>query len=565
MIAVLPLALALWHAFELQGREQQATRVRLLRDRAESAADAVDSRFELGAKLVRALARVEADGPGWQPLRKHLNVWLNIQTAVSSVEVVDDAGKEVFNSRRTESTIEPTRHCKSGRQPLSATARGEPRWAGLSGAAVRIAVPLRGAFDGCIAMVSMSQEPINRVLDRKQWPRDWIVSLIDPTGRIAARSIDAKPFVGSKATQPLLDAIAGGSNRAFLGRSIDGVNVYAYVAAVPGHPDWHVAVGAPVSAIDRATRNFQENVLACIVAALGLACGLAVWMAARLSREVRALLLPSEASTPLVISEVREVAVALRDAAIDMDAISKEQVRTIGALRDEIARRRALESQLKTVQRRLLVSQELERKHLSRELHDELGQDLALLRLTLRSLAEGSVPGARRLALLDDCIATSERLAEHLRQMSVDLRPPQLDDIGLVAALRSLVRRLAGQGTAEVRLQASEEDDLTALNDDVATALYRIAQSGLTNALRHAQSEKVVIRLEAATDSVSLSIEDDGKGFDVAEVAASETSHLGLIIMQERVTALGGALHIDSSPGQGTRVLAVVPLTAESP
>lgn len=207
---------------------------------------------------------------------------------------------------------------------------------------------------------------------------------------------------------------------------------------------------------------------------------------------------------------------------------------------------------------RLLSIQEEERRRMAGELHDEIGQALTLIKLHLeaaRRMVQG--PAGEPLSA---GLATVDGVLQQVRGLCLDLRPPQLDQLGLVATLRGFVEGRAQAGGLVARVVAP--DIPARLAPELETTCYRIAQEAITNVLRHAGARHLAVILEAWDDLLSLRIEDDGCGFDV--VAAREQSlaggHAGLFGMEERALLSGGALEVDSMPGGGTRIKAVLPL-----
>lgn len=226
------------------------------------------------------------------------------------------------------------------------------------------------------------------------------------------------------------------------------------------------------------------------------------------------------------------------------------------------ATRRALESsqeRLRTLSRRLLQVQEEERGHLARELHDDIGQALTALKIQLEALGRASDAQARQ-ARLEECLETTRHALERVRQISLSLRPLQLDDLGLVAALRSHVDRQATLGGLAPHFEADEAP--RALAPDVETACFRVAQEAINNVLRHAKARNLWVRVSNAGGALTLSVRDDGNGFD-AEAArrrAADGASLGLLGMEERAALTGGSLALHTGAGQGTVLLATFPL-----
>jgi signal transduction histidine kinase len=212
---------------------------------------------------------------------------------------------------------------------------------------------------------------------------------------------------------------------------------------------------------------------------------------------------------------------------------------------------------LKTLSRQLIEAQEAERRHLARELHDQIGGVFTAIKLNLQVIwrvAEAARP------LVDDGIAIVDRAIQQVRQLSLELRPSMLDDIGLAAALRWYVDNQTQRAglTAHLTLELPPER----LPPELETACFRVVQEALTNVLRHAQAHEVWIDMRQVQGSLELVVRDDGVGFDLgaARERAARGTSLGLLGMQERVQLVQGELVIDSQPGRGTEVRARLPL-----
>jgi signal transduction histidine kinase len=216
---------------------------------------------------------------------------------------------------------------------------------------------------------------------------------------------------------------------------------------------------------------------------------------------------------------------------------------------------------------KLDTTKEDERRFLSHELHDELGQTLTALKLGLQVAAraeplpdgKGS-PLAQPLGIIDDLIA-------RVRRISLDLRPPLLDEVGLVSALRAYLQSQATVSGLAIELHAPEshEEESFRLPADYEIACFRVVQESITNVLRHAAARRIDVRVVRSASHVSLSVHDDGHGFDpltLDEAAAS--GHLGVLGMRERIRARGGQFKLTSTPGLGTAIqveLDVPPVT----
>ncbi len=206
--------------------------------------------------------------------------------------------------------------------------------------------------------------------------------------------------------------------------------------------------------------------------------------------------------------------------------------------------------------RRVVAAQELERRRLARELHDETGQALASILLGLHAVEEAKGGAELRVAtaMLRQLAVTT---LQDVRRLAVELRPKALDDFGLVAALERLASGFSEQTGIAVDISARIGD--TRLVPEIETALYRIVQEALTNVAKHAQASRVSVVLNRSARSVVAVIEDDGRGFS-SRPEPSDGHGLGLIGMQERVGLLSGRIQIESTEGSGTTLVVEVPL-----
>lgn len=221
----------------------------------------------------------------------------------------------------------------------------------------------------------------------------------------------------------------------------------------------------------------------------------------------------------------------------------------------------AARERLQRLSRRLLEVQEAERRHLARELHDDIGQGLTALKLNLEALARGR-DGAALETRIGEALETTRHTIERVRQLSINLRPLQLDDLGLAAALRSHLDRQAKLGGLAPHFEIQEVP--VKLPADIETACFRVAQEAINNIVRHSKAANVWLRLFLAGEHLALSVRDDGAGFDVtsAQRRAAAGESLGVVSMEERVALAGGTLQIHSAPGQGTVIVASFPVGA---
>jgi signal transduction histidine kinase len=218
-----------------------------------------------------------------------------------------------------------------------------------------------------------------------------------------------------------------------------------------------------------------------------------------------------------------------------------------------------IKNRLTNLSHRLLEAQEKERRTIARELHDEIGQILTATKIDLQLARRGELPEVLA-SRLDDNIRSIDACLQTVRNLSLNLRPSVLDDLGLVAALRWQLERLQERAGFQGRL--TTKDIPERLEPDVTIACFRVAQEALTNIARHAKAHNVEVTLEQRNKEIFLSIRDDGVGFDFARALANAIhgKSFGVLGMQERVALFGGTLEFDSATGKGTTVNVRLPL-----
>jgi signal transduction histidine kinase len=213
--------------------------------------------------------------------------------------------------------------------------------------------------------------------------------------------------------------------------------------------------------------------------------------------------------------------------------------------------------QLQALSRRVLEVQELERRRVAMELHDELGQALTAIKINLQlsqRLKEQALA-----ELNQESIRIVEDALQQVRRLATTLRPSMLDDLGLAPALNWMAEQSAGRGGFSVNFHHVRAQ--SRLAPDIETACFRIVQEALTNITRHAQAERVEISLRREGEEMVLSVQDDGLGFDIEGMRqrARQGASLGVLGMQERASLIGGQLSIRSVPGSGSTVQLTCP------
>ena len=249
------------------------------------------------------------------------------------------------------------------------------------------------------------------------------------------------------------------------------------------------------------------------------------------------------------LQERRRAERALRQARDELEQHVEERTRELAAAN----------TALHLLSRQLLETQENERRHIARELHDELGQGLTSVKFGLQMLEDMKNEKAEATPLRE-CIDSVDSMLQQVRQLSLNLRPSLLDDLGLIAAVDWYVKRQGEQLGLTIHFTPMA---LHPRPDSVIeTACFRVVQEAFTNIARHAHAHQVWVNVFRDGHTLSVSVRDDGSGFSVEEARrrATRGGSLGVLGMEERMTLVGGQLEIHSDPGKGTEVIARAPL-----
>ncbi len=228
----------------------------------------------------------------------------------------------------------------------------------------------------------------------------------------------------------------------------------------------------------------------------------------------------------------------------------------------DITRRKLAEERIHTLSQQLLKAQENERQRISRYLHDHVGQELSIIRIGCETLFDDDPDVSHEIKQRTAKLSkTIQGTITAVRGLAYDLRPPGLDQLGLVQAVFQLCEDFSENTGVSVDFQAAGMDDLS-VDPDIGINLYRLFQEALNNIKKHADAEHVIIRLVASHPNIILRIEDDGKGFDVEGrlLKASSEKRMGLGSMEERVSLLNGDLSIQSRLMEGTKIRIEIPV-----
>jgi signal transduction histidine kinase len=239
--------------------------------------------------------------------------------------------------------------------------------------------------------------------------------------------------------------------------------------------------------------------------------------------------------------------------------ISNESIKVIGAVRD-ISKRMQAEDAIRKLSFSLLAAQEMERKRIALELHDDLGQTLAFLKLQLENIQNKLPETQGKLkAEFNNLLKNAAEIIEKIRKLSHGLSPSILDDLGLTISLQSLADDFSQYSRINIRKDIANIDRLFSPIDKIT--IYRIFQEIFTNIEKHAEADHVKIIVKKYQDNVSFQIEDNGKGFDFKKVELKYLNEigLGLASMEERVRMLGGRFEIQSRLKEGTILHFTIP------
>ena len=262
-----------------------------------------------------------------------------------------------------------------------------------------------------------------------------------------------------------------------------------------------------------------------------------------------------------VLQRMEGLATANRE--LKLEIVHREMAEA--ALKKSETEARQMQEQLRHLSHQLLLTQEDERKRISRELHDEIVQTLVGINVHLASL---TVKDPIDVEGLRAKIARTQRLVEKsveiVHRFARELRPTVLDDLGLIPALQSYIKEFTQRTKIPIRFEACAE--VEQLDSTERTVLFRVAQSILANVDKHARARNVDVSIRKREDAISLEIHDDGKSFNVDRVLlATRHKRLGLLGSRERIEMVGGRFSIESAPRKGTTIRAEVPINSASP
>lgn len=379
-----------------------------------------------------------------------------------------------------------------------------------------------------------------------------VAGIMHSDGTIVSRSFNPEKWISKPNTMLLEKARTANGTASYVQRvGIDGVErLYAF-ARITDTP-WIAFAGLDATALLAKERR-DLAVLILFGALTIVTAGTAAFVfTRRISEPMRGM-----ADAARAIAAGGGQARAPVEGPREMRTVATEFNRMVESRQATETELRDLANRTRELADRLTVVEQSERVRISRELHDRIGQSLAILRLNL-DIASAHVSESSPAELrtrLEQSRALLETTIAHVRNVMADLRPPALDEYGLAAALRTYIISFAA--SADVRVGFDAPDDVPRLTSVKETALFRIAQEALTNAAKHARAQSVRVTLAATAGGVLLTIADDGIGFE-PELLNTVRVTWGITTMHERAEAIGARLVVRSQPGHGTTIVVEV-------
>ncbi|MBV9557418.1 MAG: hypothetical protein JO254_10090 [Pseudolabrys sp.] len=407
---------------------------------------------------------------------------------------------------------------------------------------VEVPVRIQGELRYSLGM-AIGANRLSDILHRQNVPAGWLVGIVDNNETIVARSVNGDRVVGEKISAGLKNAIAVSREGSFEGLTREGVEALSSFSRSPVS-GWIVAIGMPANSV---VGSLRDALLFNMVTAIVLLAG-GVYLARSISRRIAGS-----------IGALREPAIGLgSSSAVEIPSTPIQEVHDLG---QSILDARTLIDQRTNerndLRRRIMVAQEQERLRLAHDLHDQTGQSVTAAILDLKaieSVIDEKNHGRTRLLRKQ-----LEGIGQMLHRIAWELRPASIEELGLCAALDNYVSEWGAQNGIAVDFHCSDSM-LDTRSDEICTTLYRLVQEALTNVAKHATgATSVSIVIGHSADTLQLTIEDNGCGFDPAAVSA----RLGIAGMRERVTLVGGLLEIESAPTSGTTIFVRIPIAPE--
>ncbi len=258
----------------------------------------------------------------------------------------------------------------------------------------------------------------------------------------------------------------------------------------------------------------------------------------------------------IMFSLIRATQIIEKERQNQLSAVQNERLEALELVQDELVKREALRQELL---KHIVIAQEEERGRISRELHDETAQTLSAFGLTLGALRQRLADQPILIDLIDKLQTLSNQMSSGIYRLVHDLRPTQLDDLGLIPAIQHLTSEDPRFSGLKVNLEI--EGELLRMDPFIETVLFRVVQEALNNVKRHSQSEDVDVHFIFEPNQVMLCVQDKGKGFEIKRQIENGNGW-GLAGMKERTESVGGIFKVDSAPNFGTLIEVTIPCTS---
>lgn len=498
---------------------------------------------------------------------RHAGSLLRTTGIGASVVLSDESGQQIVNTLRPYGERLPLR--SDMEQVRRVFASGKPLISDIfiggltSSPAMAVYVPVlsRGRVVYALGIAILPQQ-FEQILRNGRLPPDQITTILDSTGTIAGRTHEASKFVGHKVPSEIIERMLATPEDAVEAVSKEGIPVIVNYSRSPlSH--WIVGIGITRQSLEAALMRTVYLLGLGIAMLFGAGVALAWFVGGRISRSVQALTAPAialEDGKALVVSQVYfreadEVAKAMARTA----QILVKRTQALRTSHEELEKSEAALTGSRTRLRKLAEHQEMikedERKRIARDIHDDLGQNLMVLRIDMSMMAARPNLDALSKEQVNSMLTQADLTIRAVKAIMNDLRPSVLS-LGLHAAVEWQAKEF--EKRTGIACAFYYDNDEILLNDKHATALFRIVQESLTNIVRHAGASHVEINLHCRDGQIYVTVADDGIGL-FPNRHKKETS-LGLVGIEERIDALGGTFSIANNSGRGMTLMVSVPL-----
>ncbi len=414
-----------------------------------------------------------------------------------------------------------------------------------------LAAPVRtpSARRGTIVLVEFVS-----VLSRDAQVPGAVVTILDRNGMIVARSDRGGQWSGKSLRGSRLTLLASGASEGFVvATGVDGVSRqygYTHLPAL----GWAIYAGIPIAAVAEPLREMIINGAIGATGIVFIAGVLTIALARKIGRPLHALVAAARTADEGAFDRVEP-----EDGPLEIATLAHAFNRLIDRSEEADERMRVGERKLKALSDRLLTVQEEERSRIARELHDDLGQSLTALKMDVIGLLQATAQPPELAPIRARILRTLDATVAAVQQISSELRPSVLDDLGLVAAIEAEARLFEERSGIECEVSVGGD---APIDDDCVTAIYRIVQEALTNVARHSNATRTEVRIRHRAEELLLEIRDDGRGVTGAEIADSMS--LGLIGIRERADLIGGTVQFEGVEGRGTIVSVRIPTSRKA-